>query len=142
MMTVPTIDRRLRVMAMARPRRAAVESALVHLADAELASGGSRRRRAEALAAAVARIALAYVRSDDFEAALEVAEAATRSPAVVQLACNPEVDVAALVRAEALRQLEARSFRHLAPLEWRAADDRLRAAIAGRLAERFRRELK
>lgn len=136
------IDGRPRVFAMARPRRAAVENALVQLADAEVAIGGSRRRRADALAAAVARIALAHVRSDDFEAALELAEAATRSPAVVQLACDPEVDVAALVRAEALRQLEERSFRHLSPLEWRAADDRLRAAIAGRLAERFRRVLK
>lgn len=127
---------------MARPRRSAIEAALVCMADAELASGRSRRQRAEALSREVARIALAHVRADDFEAALVVAEAATRMPAVVQLACHADIDVAALVLAEARRQLEARSCRHLPVAEWRAADAELCAAVAGRLAERFRRFLK
>lgn len=139
---MPVVDRPLRIMAMARPRRAAVETALVAMADAEIATVGSRRRRAEVLAREVARIALAHVRSDDFEAALALAEAAARTPAIAQLACHPEVDVAALVLAEAARQLEARSCRHLPASEWRAADEELCNAVAERLAERFRRLLK
>ena len=142
MMTAPAIDRRLRVFAMARPRRAAVEAALVAMADRELAAVGSRRRRAAALAGEVARIALAHLRADDFEAALVVAEAAARTPAVVQLACHPDVDAAALVRGEAVRQFEARGCRHLAAAEILPADAELCAAVAGRLAERFRRLLK
>lgn len=96
-----------------------------------------------ALAEAVARLAvLPFVAGDEFAAQLELTGAALSTPAVAALASDPEIGVEALAMVEALRAFEANGCRRLPPAEWCRADAALRAAVAKRLAERFRKGLK
>ena len=128
---------------MARPRRCASEGRLLHMAVAELQAAGSTRARALALADAVARLAvLPFVAGDEFGAQLERTGAALSTPAVAALASDPAMGVEALAMAEALHAFEAGGCRRLPPAEWNRADAALRAAVAKRLAERFRKGLK
>lgn len=113
------------------------------MAVAELRATGSTRARAMALADAVARLAvLPFVAGDEFGAELARAAAALSTPSVAALASDPDIGVEALAMVEALRAFEASGCRRLPPAEWNRADAALRAAVAKRLAERFRRGLK
>ena len=131
------------VWAMARPRLCDREGRLLHMAVAELRATGSTRARALALADAVARLAvLPFVAGDEFGAQLDRAAAALSTPSVASLASDPAIGVDALAMVEAMRAFEASGCRRLPPAEWSRADAALRAAVAKRLAERFRRGLK
>lgn len=134
----------MRVFAMARPSRSAMEGQLLALAAADLRLTGSKRQRAQVLADEVAALALASVREapDDLASLFELTGAALRSQALHSLATDPAIDTAALARAEALRQFEVMGLRHLPPAECARADDELRTAISARLFERYRRGLK
>lgn len=133
-----------RVFAMARPARCGRERALVQLASAELGARGSMRRQGRAVAIEVARLAVLFVRQepDDLGVALQLAEAQLTRPGASALACDAEIDTAAIVRAEAVRQFEARGCRNLSAKAAERADAELVKSVADRLAERFRRALK
>lgn len=60
---------------------------------------------------------------------------------LARLAADPEIDTAALVRAERLRRLEARSWRHLPEREWAADDRAVIEAVTAILAKRYSRFL-
>lgn len=131
------------VWAMARPRRCASEGPLLHLAVAELQITGSTRAQSLALADAVARLAvLPFIASDEFAAQLDRTAALVTTPALATLAVDPALGVEALAMAEAVRAFEARGCRHLSPSDWPRADASLRAAVAKRLVERYRKGLK
>ncbi len=131
-------------MAMARPRCSPIERELLPQAARELAVKGSRNAKAVAIAREVARVALMDVMltDDDLSMRIELARAKMETPAVAALATMPEVDTAAIITAEAVRQFEARGCRHLRPDQWEASNVELRAAVAKRLAGRYRRRLK
>lgn len=132
---------RLRVYAMARPRRPAGEAALVRAAALEAGLTGSARSRAAALALLAARLALADIRSaahgDDFAAAIERAQARLASPALFDLATCPEIDLARVIKTEAIALFESHGCTAPAGIDAKAI-----AAAVPRLAERFRRALR
>lgn len=134
----------VRVFAMARPARSGLEAMLVRAAACEQGAACSVRKAAVQLAAAVAVLAIEDVRAaeDDLDSNLALALARFETPALFRLATEPCLDIAAVVRKQAVWQFEARGFRHLPEKEWRSADADLRNAVAARLVERFRKILK
>lgn len=131
-------------MAMARPRRSPREAQLLPLAASEIGAQGSRSAQGSAIAAEVARIAVLDVTGDDDDPAvrLEIASARVVSPAVAQLALDPDIDTATIVMRAAVNQFEASGYRRIPPSEWSMADEALRAEVADRLATRYRKALK
>ena len=130
--------------AMARPRCNPIERELLPQAARELRALGSRSAKAKAIAREVARIALLDVMANDEDTAMRIdlARAKLEIPAVAALATIPELDTAAIITAEAVRQFEARGCRHLYPSEWEIANAALREAVTKRLAGRYRKRMK
>ncbi len=130
--------------AMARPRCSPIERELLPQAARELKARGSLSAQAKAVASEVARIALLDVMATDDDTAMRIdlARAKMENPAIAALATMPEVDTAAIIMAEAVRQFEARGCRHLPPDQWERANAALRDAVTKRLAGRYRRRMK
>lgn len=127
--------------AMARPARPTLERELVRAAAA--GARGSARTVALDLARRVIAETLASLDApDDDVAALSRALAAMIEPTPLrQLATDPNIDTAALIRSARLVRFEARGCRHLPECEW-PADRRMVAAItADTLARRYRQHL-
>lgn len=109
------------------------------MAAAEL-PGTSLARRAAVLGRKVARAALDDLQGIPGERVTILLGTMAGSP-LIRLAIDPEIDTCALVRAERLRRLEGRSWRHLPEREWAAEDREVIAAVAAILAKRYSRFL-
>jgi hypothetical protein len=122
------------VFAMARPRRPPAEANLVRAA----ADGpGCASQRALRLAARVAKATLADVDAVETDPVLVLLHALALNP-VHQLATDPEIDTAALFRAERAKRADARGGRRLPEREWAAEDREIMATITAALARRYR----
>ncbi|MBO9510925.1 hypothetical protein [Erythrobacter sp. A6_0] len=134
----------LRVYAMARPARSAIEGELVAAAAGEIGVKGSKLAKARAVARRVAVLALADLRDlgNDPVPALRRVEVSIATPCLANLAACPDLDAAGMVRAEAVRRFEANGCQWLAPADRENADREVVEAVAARLTERFRRPQK
>lgn len=123
---------------MARPRRGEAEPETAVKALAEMTATGSRRAKANALAERVATLAVAQLIADDFEAAMAKALAITTTPALAALAYDEDGAAMGLLHREALVAFQRRGCRHAEPWQRSQIDAQIKAAMARRLARRYR----
>ncbi len=128
---------RVRVFAMARPRRPDAERDAVR----EAARGqGPAKQRAAWVARRVAVAALQDIDLDPNDRIVKLLRLASGDP-VDRLATDPDIDTASLILAERQRRAEARGGRRLPEREWAREDREIVQAVSARLAERYRRLL-
>lgn len=126
------------VFAMARPGRPAAEREAVLEAAAQMT--GSHAQRARRLAHAVAQLTLREIDGPAVDRVLLLLRTLDATPAAV-LATDPEIDTAAMIRAERIRRLEAAGGRRSLPAEWPAEDRELLRIVTDQLAKRYARHL-
>ncbi|WP_126172854.1 hypothetical protein [Altericroceibacterium xinjiangense] len=127
----------LRVYAMARPRRPALERVAVIEAAGDRGSASCRATR---LAETVAAEAMRRIDADPAEAMIAALRLLDPS-AVDILAADAEIDTASLIVAERVKRLEARGGQRLPEREWRHEDRATVEAVASVLARRYRKYL-
>ena len=126
---------RMRVYAMARPRRPVAEREAVLAAAGEI---GSAKCLAERLARAVAAKAMEFVDADPADRMIALLGGESDDP-VRTLAHDPEIDTIGLILAERKKRLECLGGQWPSERQWAAENRRTLEAIAATLAQRYRR---
>lgn len=129
---------RPRVWAMGRPRRPDAERAAVLAAAV---GSGSVEARATRLARRVVADTIAEIDRDPSERVIALLRSLNPTP-LQSLASDPEIDTAAIIRAERQARLDGRGGRRLPEAEWPIEDREVSRAAVAVLAKRYARYIR
>lgn len=125
-----------------RPSRGGAELAAVRKALSAMPGRLSARAKCRTLAARVVAHLIRLGEADEFELAINRTLAVVDSDPALQLAIDPDADLASELQRERLERFAARGCVQLSPDGWQAETRQIAQALEGRLAERFRRAMK